>query len=281
MFVTLQPQLLDILGAAQTDASHAAFKEIFKINSDNEVDNVERYLQALAVATRPSETIIADLLVIATQKFENDKIQKTLIHTIGSLAYRFGHLPENSYNHHIVRKVRIFLTTSLKECKYDSCLELYLNGLRNLQSPETVEQLLEHVLHPERSVSVAAMKALRFFPSRVWTKSDLQHFRNVFYQRLKRFDSSARTLALDILLEAKPNAEELRDLLLYLKSNDKAYEVKKYLLEKVTMLANKCSQFHEKIREIIQADLKLQNYHILGQKGNIYTLARVILSVLF
>lgn len=259
--------MLDILGAVQTNDSHAAVKDVLPINTSDNVDNVERYLQALAVGTRPNPAIITDLLKLAKEDFKEEKIEQTIIQTIGSLAYRFGHLPENNYQAPIIQKVVNFLSNSLQQCKTDTCRGIYLNGLRNLQSPETINQLLEHALHPERSVSVAAMKALRFFPKRVWTSKHIKQFRDIFYQRNKRFDSSARTLALDILLDLRPTLEELRELVVYLKSNDKAYEVKKYLLEKITMLAEQCTEFRGNVQEIFNADRSLKNYHILGQKG--------------
>lgn len=224
-------------------------------------------MQALAIATRPIEPVISDLLIVANEQFKNDKIKQSLIQTLGSLAYRYGHMPEHSYNDTIVRKVRNYFTSSLKACDTDSCHELYINGLRNLQSPETTDQLFELALHPERSVSVAAMKALRYFPARVWTSKNIQQFRDIFFQINKRFDSSARTLALDVLFDLKPSVTELQALINYLKSNDKAYEVKKYLLEKITMFAEECPEFREKSQNILLNDPKLNNYHIFGQKG--------------
>lgn len=240
---------------------------MIKINTVGDVDIVERYLQALAIATRPIEPVITDLLIVANEHFESDKTKLSIIQTLGSLAYRFGHLPQHSYNNTIVRKVRNYFTSSLNKCNVDPCRELYLNGLRNLQSPETIDQLLEHALHPERSVSVAAMKALRYFPTHVWTTKNIQQFRDIFYQKNKRFDSSARTLALDILLDLWPDKRELQELINHLKSNDKAYEVKKYLLEKITMLTMKFPEFREKLQSILLNDPRINNYHILGPKG--------------
>lgn len=241
--------------------------EVLKMNTEGDADNVERYLQALAIATRPIEPVITDLLIVANENFINVKTKQSLIQTLGSLAFRFGHLPQHSYNDTIVRKVRNYFTSSLKKCNVDPCRELYLNGLRNLQSPETIDQLLEHALHPERSVSVAAMKALRYFPTHVWTSKNIQQFRDIFYQKNKRFDSSARTLALDILLDLRPDITELQELINHLKSNDNTYEVKKYLLEKITMLSEKFPEFRKKSQSILLKDSKFNNYHILGQKG--------------
>lgn len=264
--VYFQPQLLDILGAVQTVDSHAAVKKVLPLNTDDNVDSVERYLQAMAVATRPNPKIITDLLALAKEDFKDDRIEQSVMLTIGSLAYRYGHLPGN-HNAPMVQAVREFLSGSLKACKKDACRELYLNGLRNLRSLNTIDLLLEHVVYPERSVSVAAMKALRFFPKSAWTSKHIQQFRDIFFQTRKRYDSSARTLALDILLELRPTLQELTELTEHLKSNDKAYEVKKYLLEKIFMLAEKCSAFRKNVEHIFNADSKLKNYHTLGQKG--------------
>lgn len=251
----------------QTTESHAAVKEVLEINTDEDSDNVERYLQALAVATRPIEPIISDLLTIASEKFNNEKIEATLIQTIGSMAFRYARLPNQTYSSPIVRKVEKFLTKSLADCKGIACREQFLNGLRNLQSPETVDILLMYLADPERSISVGAAKAIRHFPTKTWTPKIRQVFEDIFFQKAKRFDSSTRTLVLDILFELKPTEEELRSLIGYLKSSDKAYEVKKYLLEKVIMLSDRCGKFQKVVQGIFDADQGLKNYHILGQKG--------------
>lgn len=270
----LQPQILDILGAVGTLDAHEAVKEAIDFNEDNENDNTERYLQALAVGVRPNPTIILDLLKIADSKSISDKIKATILHTIGSLARRYANSPDQSYSSDAVVQVQKYFTDSIAKCSEPSCYVQYVNGINNLQSTDLIGLLFKYVNDADRTVSVAAMKALRRFPSTIWNKRDIQQFENIFYQHEKQFDSSVRTLALDVVLNSKISDEQLIKLLSHLRVNDRAFEVKKYLLEMVKMLGSENAELNEKIDEIIKNDGLLNNYHIIGQKGLTTALSR-------
>lgn len=268
-------QLLDILGAAQTTDTHEAFKETIDFTEENEVDNVERYLQALAIGTRPNAVIISDLLRIADAKKTNDKITTSIIHTLGSMAYRYAHLLGQDYTSDVVSNVFDYLNSSILTCGDQvPCYINYLNGLNNLQSVESIELLFEYVNHTDRSVSVAAMKALRRFPASTWTSKFIQRFEDIFFQTEQRFDSSTRTLALDIVLESKLTDLQLNKLLGHLRSDDRSFEVKKYLIEKLMMLSGEDAELDQRVQGIIRGNQTLNNYHILGHKGLTTALSR-------
>lgn len=269
-----QPQILDILGAVSTLDAHEAVKLSIDFNDDMENDNIERYLQALAVGVRPNPAIISDLLKIVDSKSINDKIKTTIIHTIGSMARRYANLPEQSYSSDVVVQVEKYFTDSIAKCSDPACHVQYLNGINNLQSTEFIELLLKYVNDLDRTVSVAAMKALRRFPSSTWAERDIQQFENIFYQHEKRFDSSVRTLAVDIILNSKISDKKLTKLVSYLKANDRAFEVKKYLLEMTKMLGSENTELNERVEKIIKSDSLLNNYHIIGQKGLTTALSR-------
>lgn len=217
-----------------------------------------------------------DLLQIVKEKSSiPQKTKASLIHTLGSLGYRYARLPNSNYHNETVLKIKEYFEESIKKCKEPTCLQQYLHGLRNLQSPYTLDLIFEYIYNEERSVSVAAAKALSQFPIRTWTNVHLQKFREIFYQKPQRFDSSVRTLALDILLAKRPDDKELAELLHYLKTKDRAFEVKKYLLEKVQMLSEKDAEFETQVNLIIKNSTVLNNYHILGQKGLSTALSRV------
>lgn len=270
----LQPQILDILGAVGTLDAHEAVKQAIDFTNENENDSIERYLQALAVGVRPNPTIILDLLKIVDSKSIDDKIKATILHTIGSLARRYANSPDQSYSSDTVAQVQKYFTDSIAKCSDPSCYVQYLNGINNLLSIDLIELLFKYVNDADRTVSVAAMKALRRFPSSIWHKRDIQQFENIFYQHGKRFDSSVRTLALDIVLNSKISNEQLTKLLSHLRINDRAFEVKKYLLEMVKMLGSENVELNDKIEQIIKNDSQLNNYHIIGQKGLTTALSR-------
>lgn len=146
--------------------------------------------------------------------------------------------------------------------------------MNNLQSVELIEQLFEYVNNTDRAISVAAMKALRSYPISVWNKKHFQQFEDIFYQKEKRFDSSVRTLALDILLASTFTEQQLQNLLSHLKAKDNAFEVKKYLFETVHMLASENAILNKQVQRIIKNDTALNNYHIIGQKGLTTALSR-------
>lgn len=265
---------MDILGSANTIESHEAVKKVIDFKDDEEADNIERYLQALAISVRPNTEIILDLLKIAENQSIKDKVKTTIIHTIGSMARRFAQLPNESYKSEAVVKVQEFLKESIIKCNDTPCYIQYLNGINNFRSVEFIEQLFEYVNDTDRAISVAAMKALRSYSVSVWNKKHIQQFEDIFYQKEKRFDSSVRTLALDIILNSKFSEEQLKKLLSYLKTNDKSFEVKKYLLEMVKMLGSENPIINEQVQRIIRNDTKLNNYHIIGQKGMTTALSR-------
>lgn len=262
------------MAATQTKDAHEAALETLRFSKTVDADLVERYLQGLAVGTRPLEWVINDLLRLSQLQFEESKVRDTLIQTVAAMAFRFARLPNQSYTSPIVTQVEELLIKSAAKCKDKLCTELYIRSLHNLQSPSTVSHLLDYVLKPERTVSVAAMKALRDYPTTTWTPKHKQTFHSIFFQLRKKFDSSVRTLALDVLLELKPSEDELRHLILFLRSNDKQFEVKKYLLQKLQMIADDCPIFKAVLRRILAGDSTLNNYHILGPRGMTTAMSR-------
>lgn len=270
----LQPQILDILGAVGTLDAHEAVKQAIDFSDDNENDSIERYLQALAVGVRSNAAIISDLLQIVESKSVNDKIKATIIHTVGSMARRYANSPDQSYASKTVVQVQKYFTDSIAKCSDPSCYVQYLNGISNLQSTDLIELLFKYVNDADRTVSVAAMKALRRFPSHTWNDRDVQQFENIFYQHEKQFDSSVRTLALDIVLSSKITDEKLTKLLSHLRADDRAFEVKKYLLEMVKMLGSENAELNARVEQILKSDSQLNNYHVMGQKGLTTALSR-------
>jgi microsomal triglyceride transfer protein large subunit len=126
----------------------------------------------------------------------------------------------------IIGEVKMSLVDGLSRCVNEECKQKYLRALKNLGLGDTVPVLLEYALSGTKKTSVTAMKALRSLPPATWDDSVKKATTQIYYQLFKRFDTSSRTLAADILLESKPSREVLRDLLLSLTSRaDPTYEV--------------------------------------------------------
>lgn len=272
-------QLLDLLAATQTKDSHEAVKEIINFTSSNHKDDAERYLQSLGIGTRPKDSVIKDLLELAEKEFSEPKVKDTLIQTISSLGYRYARLPKQSYDSEVVKTVESYLLKSLDACKQPLCKLKYIRGLQNLQSPRTKLILWSNVYDGERQISVSAMKALSSYPTNYWLEEDRKQFLNIFYQQTRKFDSSVRTLALDVVLELRPSVAEIKELLHFLRSNDKAFEVKQYLLQNLAMKGDICPEFRRALRDALSGEPLLNNYHIMGQKGaNLFTLSLNVIN---
>lgn len=167
----------------------------------------------------------------------------------------------------------------IESCDKKPCQYYYIRALKNLKSEETIQKLIHLALNSkDNKASVTAMKALRSFPSSSWSDDVVKASMKIFYQIPKKFDTSSRTLALDILLGSKPTEETINNLLYYLLSNDKVFEVKKYVIQKLNMMAEKDLEFRDKLKNIIKNEPKINNYAVLSQRGMSSALARQFLQ---
>ncbi|XP_070505375.1 microsomal triacylglycerol transfer protein [Chironomus tepperi] len=258
----IRPQLMDLLAAIQTDESYLAFRSTYNLTDDENIDNIERYLQSLSVGVLPRQSVISHLLQSVDQ-IENVKIRDTVIQTISSMSNKLANSPNQNYENEAVVNVKNLLLKSLDECEDNGCKLIYIRGLKNLQSPDTIRKLMELALREPYQISVGAMKALSRF-----NKNDLdgwkKDFKNIFYQISKKFDSSARTIALDILLSLDPDTDDVTDFISFLKSEDPAYEVKQYLVQQLRMLADKCLEFDKLLKLVVKNDPQVYNWNVYG-----------------
>lgn len=88
-------------------------------------------------------------------------------------------------------------------------------------------------------VSVAAINAVHSFPKKSWSPQVMATAKKIFFQLDKRYDSSARTLALDILLKSEPDDSLLSDFLLTLNNQDPAFEVKQYMMQRINQIGER------------------------------------------
>ncbi|XP_022231658.2 microsomal triglyceride transfer protein large subunit [Drosophila obscura] len=268
----LLPQLVDLLGAVQTfDAHNATFSHFYSdaATTAEQLELLEKYLQSLAVATHPERRIVEHLYGLLTVDATNKQpaLRESIIQTLATLTRQSGF----DGNDLLLQQVRAFLLEGLGSKQP----ALYIRALQNLQDVATIEALLEQAqTRQEPNLSVAALQALEAFPPRNFNSSHREQFENIFYQRRRRFDSSARTLALDVLLSLRPTTEQLGHILDYLSSTDRQFEIKTYVLQKLRMLAEICPRFRGLLRSELAKRSKVNNYHVMGQKGLTTVLSR-------
>lgn len=154
----------------------------------------------------------------------------------------------------------------------------YLRAMKNLKSKTTVPVLLQIIKEGTLKEGVLAWKAMRELEPSEWDKNVIDAALRTFYQLDRKHDSTSRTLALEVILLSKPNDETLKNIIHHLLSRDSAYEIKQYLLQMLRMLGEKDSKLEKQVISIIRSDPRLNNYHVLGQKGLSTALSRSFLN---
>lgn len=82
------------------------------------------------------------------------------------------------------------------------------------------------------------MKTIKMFGSSFWNSQVLKYCNKIFFQLIRKQDSSTRLIALNILLESNPDYELLKHVIKWLMMPGEGYEVKQYALELLKEMAN-------------------------------------------
>ncbi|XP_011301739.1 microsomal triglyceride transfer protein large subunit-like, partial [Fopius arisanus] len=247
-------------GSASTSATHQAAMKILR--QDETGDEMERYLWALSMSPVPHPDIIKDILKRSEETLQNERVSETLALTAAAMARQLDTAS-------IKEKVRISLELGLDTCTGDDCRLKFLRALRNLRSKASLPVLMSYAINGTRSTSVAAWRALAALDNKYITDDVKIAAKRTFFQigGPKR-DSSARTLAADIVLEGEPTVDELRGFLEYLTTTDSMYEVQRYLSQRLEQIAEKNSMFRERLNSAIEAEAKrVRNYNVLAHRG--------------
>lgn len=262
----IRGQLLDLYGAIQTVASHEAVKKVLNFTSNDDFDMSERYFTSLAIATRPIESVLADLIALSRRgELENAKLADTLVQTISSMANKLAHQPTNDFDTKIVVEVKNYLLKSMNKCADDDeCKLTFIRGLGNLRSPDTLDKLLHIAENFPYKVSVSAMKSLKKFNSEQIPIEWKDRLRRIFLQSRKKFDSSARAIALDLYTNQHLNENDIAELIEFLRSNDSAFEMKQYLIQKLKYQAMRCDEFNRMLTKVLNANEHVNNWNVFG-----------------
>ncbi|KAK7870894.1 hypothetical protein R5R35_005486 [Gryllus longicercus] len=233
------PQLCDVLGSAQTAAAHEAAMKVLRLDADDDLDAAERYLWALSFGVHPLPHVAKDILRRSELPGHSAKMEETLLLTAAALANRLRAHPAHRH-HKVIGEAEASLLAALGRCADDACRLRVLRALRNLASPAALRDLLALAEGGSGRVAAAALRAARALPREDgWASDEAQRAAwRVFAQRRRRHDSSARTLALDLLLEAHPAPDRLAELMATAGPayNDSAFEVKRYLWQRLRQL---------------------------------------------
>ncbi|XP_017491350.1 PREDICTED: uncharacterized protein LOC108379504 [Rhagoletis zephyria] len=268
--------LIDLLAAVQSSDAHNAITELYKFDNEDDAELLEQYLQSLAIGSHPERTVIEDLFERLQPKTENEKIpneklRDTVVQTVAALTRQSSFDPNDALLHN----VRQFILKNLNEdCKEIDCKLIYIRALQNLQDVSTLPMLFNSALTGEVAESVAALQALKTFPIVNFNEKHRRSLAEIFYQSKRKYDSSARVIALDILLALKPTKEQLSQLLLYLNSNDRHFEIKTFVIQKLRMISDKCPRFKALLSSCLAELPEVNNYNVIAQKGLTTVLTR-------
>lgn len=152
---------------------------------------------------------------------------------------------------------------------------VFLNALKNLQSPSTIPKLLQIIQTGTAKEEILAWKAVKSFGPKLWSSDLLKQAEKTLLQLDKVHDSSSRTLAVDILLGAGASDLTLKTILNFVASNS-TYEVRQYAFQSVKMLAEQCEKFNQRVTSIIRSNPRLNNYSTLSPRGLSTALTRNI-----
>ncbi|XP_045476215.1 microsomal triglyceride transfer protein large subunit [Harmonia axyridis] len=260
------PQLMDILGSSKTTASYEAVMNYLDFTKEEQLDENERYLWGLSLGSDPNPDVLEKLFV-KYKKSENipTKLNKTLLLTIASISRKLKVNPKNLEDK-TSQKFEKLVLEKLRAAKDEESYP-YLRALKNLQSPSTIPDLLKKIRQGSTKEGALAWKALISFDKKHWTPEVQKAARKTFLQLDRKHDSSSRSIASEILLESKPTDSTLKEIINHLASNDTAYEIKQYALQKIRMLSEDDPELKRRVLETIKADRKINNYSVLNPRG--------------
>lgn len=261
----IRGQLIDILGGVQTEESHKAAMKFLNLTSKNyNLDLCERYLWALSISPAYEKNIIQDLLELSQTDISDLKLYETLIQTVSSMIRKYS---ESSKDNELLEKALVIFTEKLKNCKKgdDICHRIYLKSFKNIASPKALKIILEYALNSSPSVGMRAMRALWSLGKSSWNKEVIKTCERILLTN-GTYDSSAKTIALDILIESNPTDLGLAKVLSILRQKGNLKELKEYLLQRLVQISEKNKSFEKQLKSILSSE-SLNHYNYLAQGG--------------
>lgn len=153
---------------------------------------------------------------------------------------------------------------------------VFLNAIKNLQSPSTIPKLMLVLENGTLKEEVLAWRALKSFDKTFWTQNILKQAEKTIFQLDKKHDTSSRTIAVDLLLGVDVSDAALSNLLNFVASNDTNFEIRQYVFQSIKMLSEKCEKFNKRVRNVIRSSKMLNNYSSLSPRGLSTALTRNI-----
>ncbi|CAL8121848.1 unnamed protein product [Orchesella dallaii] len=282
------PQLLDACAAAGTEDAHKTAIGALNFFLEDDYAHPERYLLGLSLSSSPTQEILTDLFKLLKREEVPAKLHESLTLTTAAVART---LKEKADHHSsnvkksLLQDVEDYLVNSLSYCSQNQeneeklkCQILYLRALKNLKSKSTVNILFDFIQNSKDSkVSVVAMKSIHAMPDTFIETRYRPQLLRIIQQLGRKYDSSVRTMALDLILRNKPTKLEISEIVGWLlkRISDRQHS------EVTTFMWNRIHEFMENNAELqtmlnaVILEERLKNYHHLSPLGLSTAFSRV------
>jgi len=192
--------LIDIISAAQTDASQAALMDFLDFSSTYDIRRPERYLLAAAFSTHPKKSLLSDLFALYKRQVTDERLQDSIGDAMGAVIYTYIRQGQ-SYDKKLVKDIERVVVERLARCSGASCQSMQLRVLGNAGLPGTLPVLMTTAENSrDTSVAESALKALRRIDPALLTPQIRASLLSIYQQTKRGYNNVVRTAAMSVLL---------------------------------------------------------------------------------
>lgn len=269
-------QLLDAAAAAQTEAAVSAAFAVVNFNG-KDLNVPERFLLCLAIASHPNQFIINEILRVLEKPSKNEKIKSTLVITLGAVSRTHCQIlgSELCDKSTTIKNVESYLLKNTEKCKTEECKLIYLRGLENFGSVNTISSLIEFAKKGGKAGLAAIRAILKIGPHNLDDK-DLKCLAAIYHQLRKPYDSTVRLLAIEAVFRSgSANLTNYIGDFIYSSANQLTPEVASFALSKLRELAEEDANIAKALHEI-GSNPTIWNYYNLAQNGDSTAFSRLL-----
>lgn len=173
----------------------------------------------------------------------------------------------------LLQDIEDYLVNSLSTCSKDdvsACQKLYLRALKNLKAKSTLGVLFDYVQNAkDAKVSVVAMKSIHAMPDIYIEARYRPQLVKIIKQLGRKYDSSVRTMSLDLILRNSPTKQEISEIVGHLlkRLSDKQHaEVTTFMWNRIHEFMESNPDLESMLWDVIHEE-SLKNYHNLSPLG--------------
>ncbi|XP_048761534.2 microsomal triglyceride transfer protein large subunit-like [Ostrea edulis] len=260
-------QLIDVGVATQTLAAHEALMQLISFTDKDAIDYPERFILASAYATHPGEYLLKDMLELMKKKVPNESLRESIALGLGAVVNSFCKPYGNCLDYHIIAEYVNYVESELKACVEEGCILLYIRSVGNSGLPKFLPLLLDQAQNSQSSaVSLTAIQSLRRMQINDFRQEVFPVLKSIFHQNKRKYDSSVRIAALEILLQNGVSTGELCNIVLSAIYDQTEFEVSTYLIKRLRDLSESDPNFRTSL-SIVLSDSRVNNYNLFAQRG--------------